>query len=201
MAINLVSSELAIVLVGDFCQFRSEWCTLVVNKHRFQASSSHVPLIRLMDLVAKVFGEYLIHTPVTAFAINHVSIIDLESENIMDSLGKTLAPQEPWGDWGKTFEGEQKDRGGLAHIEMIQNNLDDRPGGSVKVSLKPVYQQQRPFCVRVLVNDHFDMKESSKSADKAAKLLYDSYENSVERSKLISNTIKDLAESIRGTSK
>jgi len=191
-----VNEDSVDVIHPDICQFKTEWCTVVVNKHRFQASSSYAPLVRLLDLVSKLFGEYLVHTPITAFAINHVSTFDLGSVEVMDKLGKALAPQEPWGKWGESFKGESANRGGLIHIEMIQNNLDDRESGFVKAIVKPA-EQSGPSCVNVIVNDHFNLV-SSKNAETAGREMHGAYERSLDKSNLISKTIVDLAEKFKG---
>jgi hypothetical protein len=188
-----VNGESLDVAHPDICQFRSDWCTLNVNKHRFQASSSFAPLVRTVDLVSKTFGEYLVHTPITQFAVNHINYYDLGNADTTNKLGQALAPAAPWGPWGETFDDTDiSKRGGLLKIEMIQKNVEDRESGHVKTTVWPT-DRGGPFGVGVMVNDHINLTGERKTASVGARMLHEMYEQSERRAQAIFETFTNLA--------
>ena len=139
---GVISRELAAgaqvgLILPDISSFRLEGeFNVQVERDRFSIDRALAPLIRIADVVCRVFGDLLPHTPIHQVGINRLIHFNVRSEAVRDEIGRKLAPWEPWGDWGRTaFTGDGVRKGGLLSLTMTQRNLTDRPGGSLQVKV------------------------------------------------------------------
>ena len=181
-------------------EFSTDWLRLQVTGERFIVETLQAPYIRLRDLVVRIFGEHLYHTPLNALGINrnvHFQVSDLAAR---DRIGRTLAPVRPWGDWGHDLglDGEQ---GGMTSLTMTQCNPEGRPpGGSINVKVEPSNRiGQGRFGVYVRVNDHYAIDDTGPdSGQRLIGLFEANFEKSLSRSDGIIDHIMSLAQSQKG---
>ena len=175
--------------------FVADWLLLRVTVDRFSVETLQAPHIRLRDLVARIFKEYLHHTPLRAFGINRHVHFRLKSSAERDRIGKTLAPVEPWGTWGRDLDLDGK-HGGMKSLTMSQLAPDGRPtGGQINVTVEPSYRiSNRQTGVYVGVNDHYAIDNAElETAEHLIDLFDDNFDTSLERSNGIIDHIMSLA--------
>ena len=174
--------------------FRADWLRLEVTLERFLVETEQAPHIRVYDLAVRVFKEHLHHTPLTAFGINHNVHFQVASQATRDELGRTLAPVEPWGDWGHRlgFDGEH---GGMTSLRMSQLSPEDRPkGGRINIQVEPSNRiGSGRTGIYVGVNDHFAVDSTGPStAGRLMDLFESEYDVSLSRSNQIIDHVMSL---------
>ena len=175
-------------------QFNFDWLQLVVSIDQFRAETVQAPHIRVHDLVVRVFKEYLNHTPLTAFGINRDVHFQAGSLAARDQLGRTLAPTEPWGDWGKEL-GLDGNHGGMTSLTMTQVGLEGRHAGDqINVKVEPSARiGDGQTGVYIQVNDHYVVSDTSPTAaGHSIGLLERNFETSLERSEEIIDYVMSL---------
>jgi hypothetical protein len=106
---GLVSEEAAAaatvaVIHPEISQFAIEpEFILNVQTDRFQISRATAPLVTIADLCCRIFGDILPHTPISQIGINRSVHFSVGSAEERDRIGKLVAPQGPWGEWGTGF--------------------------------------------------------------------------------------------------
>lgn len=176
-------------------EFAAEWLRLQVTAERFCVETSQAPYVRLCDLVARTFEEYLHHTPLRAFGINrdvHFRVQDLSER---DRIGRTLAPVEPWGAWGQDL-GLDERQGGMTSLTMTRLNPEGRPnGGQINVTVEPSHRiGEGRTGVYVRVNDHYAVDNAELgTAERLMELFEDNFDKSLKRSNDIIDHIMSLA--------
>ena len=175
--------------------FSTDWLQLQVLTNRFSVETLQAPYIRLRDIVARVFREYLNHTPLNALGINRNVHFQAPSLNARDHIGRTLAPVEPWGECGRNLrlDGEH---GGMTSLKMTQGAPENRPAGDViNITIEPSTKVgQGRLGVYVGVNDHYTIGDTEPgSARRLMELLDANFEKSLKRSDDIVNHIMSLA--------
>ena len=100
--INAAEFEAAkiVVIHPEVTDFTVDTLRLQVTAQRFTIISSELPFIRIADLASTIFGSLLPHTPVHQIGFNLQLHFNLESPRQRWTLGRKLAPIEPWGSWG-----------------------------------------------------------------------------------------------------
>ena len=174
--------------------FSTDWLHLEVTDKRFKVETLQAPHIRLRDLVARVFGEHLFHTPLNALGINRYVHFQVRSLAERDRIGKTLAPLEPWGAWGRDLELDSG-HSGMMSLTMSQVDPEGRPkGGMINVTVEPSKQIGEGLGVYVHVNDHYTIDEAIPGAGKRLiGFLEDNFDTSLSRSNNIVDHIMSLA--------
>ncbi len=175
--------------------FSTDWLRLEVSTGHFSAETLQAPNIRLRDLVVSVFNKHLYHTPLRAFGINRSVHFQVPSMATRDRLGRTLAPVEPWGEWGHDL-GITGEQGGMTSLTMTQVDPEGRPsGGRINVKVEPSSRiGQGRLGVYVEVNDHYAIDDTSPSAGKQLmKLFGDNFDASLSRSDGIVDHLMSLA--------
>ncbi len=170
------------------------WGELLVAQDRFQVTTTEAPYIRICDLSLKAINDLNPEAVVTSFGINCDSHIDIGSREARNKLGVRLAPPEAWGAWGaeirKGMDGENKMQGGVTHIQMRQQFLDNGVRGWLDVSAMPSPEFENDSGVVLRANHHHlgdisdsgDAKADEKPADITARLierLAANFENSI----------------------
>lgn len=182
------------VIHSEITVFSIEWLSIRVEKNVFNAISVKQPHIHVLDFILSTFGNCLIHTPIYHVGINRIIEFKADVRN-RDKLGKTLAPQSAWGDWGKEIEGPKdgEKHGGLREIVMEQRNLDDRYRGHIQAKVEPSKNLNNGILVSV--NDHYEIEENDTviGCEKIITIIKDNFEESMRRSGKIINHIMSLA--------
>jgi hypothetical protein len=182
------------VIHPEITIFSIEWLSIRVEKNVFTAISLKQPHIHVHDFIVNTFGNCLIHTPIYRLGINRTVEFKTDISN-KDKLGKTLAPQSAWGDWGKEIEGPKtgEKHGGLREIVMEQRNLDDRYRGHIQAKVGSSINLNDGILVNI--NDHYETEENDKviGCEKIITLIKDNFEDSIRRSGKIINHIMSLA--------
>ena len=174
--------------------FSTDWLFLQVTTDRFRADTQQAPHVRVRDLVVRVFGEHLHHTPIKALGINRNVHFRVGSLAGRDRIGSALAPLEPWGHWCQELELDGK-HGGMTSVTMSQLRPQDRAqGGSVNIKVEPSARIADGLGVYVEVNDHYAAADAASSgAAQLMDLLQDRFDASLRRSDDIIDHIMSLS--------
>ncbi len=181
------------VVHPDISIFNLGAISFKVERERLIAETNEAPFTTAADLVSRIFGEFLSHTPLRALGINrevHFRVGSFEKRN---ALGLKLAPREPWGEWGKSIDEESGGRkGGLRTITLEQQALDDREFGHVQVTVEPSRRLSAKDGIMIRVNDHWEARGgAADDAQFIATTLSSSWSNSVKKSESIISSIMD----------
>jgi hypothetical protein len=185
--VNFINPEITVLgIEGDF--------NIQVERNRFSIDRGVAPLIRIADLVCKIFGELLPHTPVRQLGINRLMHFDVGSTDARDAIGLKLAPREPWGEWGRLVSGGEGDKhGGLMSLTMTQFNCPDRSAGWVQAKVEPsrVIARGRSG-IYMEINDHYDLGKDQEGAQKAAEIVREKFDSSIANADSIIDQIMSL---------
>jgi hypothetical protein len=156
------------------------------------------PFVSVHDLVIRIFGEFLPHTPLDKMGINCTVHFNVRDAELRDAIGRKLAPQEPWGDWGPLIgSGEGHKHGGMRSLTMEQRNPDDRPQGWIRAKIEPSVRLVGDRGVFMEINDHYETATSSETgASEMVDLLRDNFDKSVNRSFWIIDQIMRLEDEL-----
>lgn len=139
--------------------FRADWLELQVLANRFTVKTTQSPSVRLRDLVMRIFGEQLPHTPISAMGINRNVQFLVGDFRERDRIGRRLAPTAAWGEWGAELDPDAE-RGGMVSLTMRQVNIPDRPrGDQINVTVGPWDEGPDNRGVSILANDHHTLNE------------------------------------------
>ncbi len=156
--------------------FQTEWFNLQVTPDRFSIETTQAPNVRVRDLVARLFDEYLPHTPVAAMGINYSVHVRARSNEEWNRIGMTLAPPEAWGSWREKLDlaGES---GGMKSLMMSQPIPAGRPEGSaINITVEPSTRVGAGQAgVFVLVNHHFAVASANSGNGRSLTELLDQY--------------------------
>ncbi len=182
----------------EITHFQTDWLNLQVTIEKFSAETLLAPHIRVRDLVVRVFKEYLYHTPLRAFGINRNVHFRVRDFSASDRIGRTLAPVEPWGTWGRRL-GTKGHQGGMISLTMTQATVEGRPADDqVNVTVQPSNRilEDAPG-VYVGVNDHYTAGETDgrEMGRRLMETLEENFDSSVAGSENIIDHIMSLAES------
>lgn len=180
----------------ELSRFSTDWLVVQVERHRFLAETSVPPKIRLADLVVRLFGEYLSHTPVHLVGINRIVHFAVPDMDTLDRIGERLAPQDAWGEWARQIKGSPEHHGGMQSITMQQTLLDDRDKGYIRAKVEPSTKLKASFAVNVDVNDHYVIGNPSDvtGCENAVSLVSNRFEDSLKRSAWIIDQVMALAQ-------
>ena len=174
--------------------FTFDWLRLDVVVERLAVATTEAPYVRLCDLVARTFKEFLPHTPLRALGINRDVHFPVQSAAEADRIGRALAPVEPWGDVGRDlgFDGKH---GGMTSLTMSQLRPEGRPtGGTVNVKVEPSKRLSPGLGVFVSVNDHYALEgPSAGTAERLMETLLRNFDESLSRSDRIIDHLMSLA--------
>ena len=187
------SADLA-VAHKQMTMFNADWLRLEVTPDQFNVETVQAPHVRIHDLVLRVFGEHLHHTPLTAFGLNRNVHFQVGSLAARDQLGRILAPVEPWGPWAQEL-GLDGEHGGMTSLTMTQVDPEGRPaGGRINVKVEPSIRIGNGRTgVFVGVNDHYAADDARPSAaGRLMDLLEGNFQTSLSRSEQIINHIMSL---------
>ena len=192
-------------------KFSNERLLIQVVENRFLIQSINPPAVTIRDLTLKIFGQLLVHTPVTSLGINRLVHFKAGSWASLMRMGEALAPKSAWGNWGEALSGstdipkelsstkqETLNKlvgriGGMKLITMEQSIRFDEYDGSIGVKVEPSSLVPQ-HGVSIEVNDHYSFDEDPNALDKIVTVLEGSWEKSRTRSDMIINDLMKLAE-------
>jgi hypothetical protein len=169
---------------------------LQVTQDRFAIDRSVAPLILVSDLTVRIFSVLLPHTPIGRLGINRSVHFKVKDAATREKIGQTLAPREPWGEFGKKVSsGSGSKHGGLQSLTLIQREVEGRSGGWIQAKVEP--SARLGFSetgIYVEVNDHFEISNwtSPKDAIDVIQILDAKFDESLVRSESIINQIMGL---------
>jgi hypothetical protein len=195
---EVTSAEIDIVH-PDLSRFSTDWLVVQVERHRFLAETFAPPQVRLADLVVRLFGEYLLHTPVHLVGINRIVHFSVPNMETLDRIGECLAPQDAWGEWADQIRGSRERHGGMQSITMQQTLLEDRENGYIRAKVERSLKLKTPFAVYVDINDHYVIGNPSEvtGCEQAVRIINDHFETSLRRSAWIIDQVMALAENTK----
>jgi hypothetical protein len=176
------------------CAFGIEtFFTLHVEREGFTTARSVAPLILMSDVVVRLFGDLLPHTPIRAMGINRLVHFDAGTAEKRDRIGDLLAPKAPWGQWGKKLSsGDPNKHGGMLSLTMVQFDLSDRAKGSILAKIEPSTKiGSGKTGIFMEINDHYQT-DNDKDAEQAVKILQERFDDSLRNSDTIINQIMSL---------
>ena len=156
--------------------FQVEWFHLEVRPERFSIETTRAPYVRIRDLVIRVFGELLPHTPTTAIGINNSLHVKARSKAEWNRICATLAPPAAWGPWRDKLDLDGES-GGMMSLTMSQLSSRDRPEGSaVNITVEPSTRVgQGQLGVFVGINHHFSIGSGPADSDRTLQGIFDQY--------------------------
>ncbi len=185
------------IVDGRVAAFRFDWLRLEVTTDRCCFETTQAPHIRIYDLVIRVFREHLHHTPLTAIGINRTVHFPVGGSTARDKLGRTLAPVDPWGEWGRML-GSNGEHGGMSSLTMSQVNPEGRATGDrINVTVGPSDRiGEGRTGVYMDVNDHFTLEGGNAGTGRRCmKLLESCFATSMNRSEGIIDHVMSLTSS------
>ena len=175
--------------------FTADWLQLNVLVDQFSAETRQAPHIRLCDLVVRVFGEHLFHTPLRALGINRQVHFRVRDSSARDRIGRTLAPVDAWGAWGAEL-GESGRHGGMTSVTMTQVNIPGRsPDDKINITVEPSNRVGVDVDgVYARVNDHYAVtRTEGRPADHLMDVLERNFESSLRRGESLIDQVMSLA--------
>ena len=195
-----VESAALQVAHNQVTDFQVNWFNLHVTPDRFSIETTIAPHIRIRDLVARMFGELLPHTPVRALGINSSAHVKAQGKEELNRIGTALAPPSAWGPWREKLDLDS-DSGGMSSLKMSQLSPDDRPAGSaINITVEPSKQMGRDqLGVYVGINHHFEIDVENADSNRNLMKVFDQhYDNCIEMSNEIVDHIMSLGHENRG---
>ena len=193
------SAELR-VAHNQVTDFQSNWFNLQVTPDRFSIETMIAPHIRIRDLVVRVFGEFLSHTPVKALGINSGAHVKAQDKEELNRIGTALAPPSAWGPWQEKLDLDC-DSGGMSSLKMSQLSPDERPTGSaINITVEPSKKMGRDqLGVYIAINHHFQIDTENADSSRSLMRVFDQYyDNCIEMSNEIVDHIMSLGHENQG---
>jgi len=176
--------------------FSLSWGRIAIDQKRFAADATVPPFVRVRDLVVCTFKQYLMHTPIYHIGINRTVHFNVSSFEARDKIGRLLAPQTTWGEWGKQIAGpldDRRKRGGMVSLSMSQMARPDGLQGRItaKIEPSPLFVERGIF---MDINDHYAVGEPDDilGAEPAMHIIEEQWEKSIARSEWIVDQIMAL---------
>lgn len=141
--------------LNKVAQFTIDTRSYVIQEDRFQIETTTAPWVMILDLTAKIFKEHLVHTPINAVGINRTVHFTLPSYQLLNGLGRKLAPIEPWDNFGKEMETEDISlTGGLCSLTMQKKSKINEKYWETNVKIEPSKILKSKTGVFMEVNSH-----------------------------------------------
>ena len=189
------SSRDIAIISPQITNFRVSVFNFQVTPDRFQVTFDLAPFVELGDVVCKIFGELLPHTPIVQLGFNRSVHFSVGSEEKRNAIGRVLAPMEPWGAWSAEWKDrEPPNRGGLSTLSVIEYVPDEQHKRRITATVQPSLLIENGAGIFASVNDHRELAGSTGVA--AASLVAETFEPSVHRSDWIIDQVMKLRDSV-----
>lgn len=175
--------------------FTTDWLQLNVTTEQFAVHTAVPPDIRLCDLVRRLFGELLSHTPLTAFGINREVHFRVANSDTRDRLLHLLAPADPWVDLDKVLASDGHS-GRMTSLTMMHATPSGRlASGHINVTVEPSHAVgHRGTGLYVRVNHHLVPDDDGQGgAHPAVVALEDTFESSIKNSDVVIDHVMSLS--------
>jgi hypothetical protein len=184
------------VIHPDICNFTLGKYIFDVNANQFSIATTIGPWVSVLDLMGRIFGEILIHTPVRQFGINRDIHFSVGSEAVRNKIGHMLAPIDVWGNFGAEIAKSEGDlRGGMVRLTMQQSDRHNGFDVKLNATVEPSSRIKGGTGIFVQMNNDWSLPE--KSEDSTAKVIAQlgaAFEKSIQRSEGIVDHIMSLRE-------
>jgi hypothetical protein len=137
---------------NELVQFHiKDWLYLQVTREKLEVKTTQEPYFdAVRDLVVSIF-TYLKETPLRAFGINHSRHYTIDEKRYYD-LGDKIAPLSNWNKLLKNPE--------VLSVEILQKGETNRPGGEIRIQIRPSDSIKKRFTFMTNVNDHSVVNEA-----------------------------------------
>ena len=172
----------------DIARFSFDTRSYFVRSDRFQIETCTAPWVSILDITTKIFGEHLLHTPITGFGVNRTVHFKLNSMSSRIQLGRKLAPIEPWGQYGDGMDTAKESlTGGLQSLVMKRKSLVDDNIFETNVTIEPSAKIQDNTGVYMNVNEHHLLNDlpNGYGSEQAITLLTNRFEPALEEADTI----------------
>jgi hypothetical protein len=187
---EFIDRDKPILVHNEFTQFDFEWGNLNCQPERFAVTTQVAPHIRILDLIATTFGEFLPHTPIRSAGLNHYVHFRVRDLEARDAIGFSLAPPEAWGDWAPDLCAKDgKRRGGLTSLTMQQQVVHDERARHIQVKVEPSRTLKDVAGIFVETNIHQDFSKEEPSAHAAVRHVTQNWQWSVDKAEFIFDQI------------
>ncbi len=195
---ELADSEVN-VIHPELTQFRAATFAIKVDHTRFQVETTQAPWVSILDLITKVFGEILVHTPLTAVGINRTVHFGVGAEETRDKIGRMLAPLEPWGSFGHCIDQSSSPaRSGLLNITMRENWESDGFKGNRNVTVQPSSKITGGSGIFMNVNYHAELVNVERDgAFPIVSFANENFEAALQRAEEVIDQIMSLREGVK----
>lgn len=165
---------------NELVQFHiKDWLYLQVTREKLEAKTTQEPYFEAVrDLVVSIFS-YLKETPIRAFGINHTRHYNIDEKQYYD-LGDRIAPLS---NWSNTFKKPE-----VFSVEILQKGETNRPGGEIRVQIRPSDSSKKRFTFMTNVNDHSVVND----AKVLVGLLKENWKNSFKIADEVEENIEKL---------
>ena len=167
------------IVHNQVTDFQAEWFHLNVTPEQFSIDSARAPQVRIRDIVLRLFGEILPHTPLNALGINFSVHFRAKDQEERDRIRVALAPPSTWGPLQNAL-GLNNKTGGMRSLTMAQLNPEDRPIGSeinVTVELSNRVGGGKNG-IYASVNHHFLISDKDEESSRSLIELFNKYYDS-----------------------
>ena len=141
--------------------------SLHVDRTTFWITRLEAPLVIIADVVGRIFGDLLPHTPIGQVGINRMVHFSVGSLAERTRIGRLLAPPKPWGAWGVELSDSDASEapGGLRALTMVQHGLKDREG-FIQASIEPSQLLGGGRTgIYMAINDHYQLANPDAAPD------------------------------------
>lgn len=181
----------------DISRFDANYMSFDIQKGRVLVQCEADKDGLVFDVVRSMFGNLLPHSPVWRVGINRTLDILCGTEKKRDALGKKMAPQEAWGEWGKEVAaGDGQLHGGMQRLIMRQVPRHDGRRGHFQVDLQPL--NSSPDAIRLDFNSDLIVGDSKevKGAEEAMLLIDECWAADLEKARVISDELIDTIQEL-----
>jgi hypothetical protein len=192
---NEVAEAKIEVVHPEITAFTAGTKRITVQADRFTVESSEAPWITLADLVEKTFQEFLPHTPASKLGINRIVHFGVGTEECRNSIGRKLAPTEPWGEWGQRIENSPPAlRGGFTSLTMQEAWETEEFRGHIQTLVEPSKKVTGNSGIYMRVNHHSEVisPKPEVGCEKIIGYLRDNFQTSIEKAEWIIDQVMRL---------
>ena len=176
------------MMLPGVSQFLMHDRTYFINHERFSVESQAAPWVRMVDIVHRIFGEHLVHTPVRAFGVNRAVHFRLPTQAAAEKLLRAMAPLEPWEGFGEQLNAKVAGlTGGLQSLTMRAYGTVEGAMTSTNVTVEPSGRLGDASGIYVAVNAHHDLTDlpASHGAQPAIDFLSKRFEQLVQQAEAL----------------
>ncbi|WP_338550529.1 hypothetical protein [Roseovarius phycicola] len=192
---DALSAAETLVSHPDISRFEANHMSFDIQKTRVLISCESDKDGLVQDMVRSIFGNLLTHSPVSRVGINRTIDVLCGTEERRDELGKHMAPQSSWGNWGKEIAAASgKRHGGMQRLTMRQIPRHDGREGHFQADLQPLINSND--AIRLDFNSELvaGNPDEIEGAGKAVQLIEDCWAADLEKAKSICDEVVSMVE-------